>query len=110
MDYKLREFLLEIVFVEDIIEMYEEFLIVIRCKFKVLVNIVMNLVKEKKVDVVVFVGYLGVVMVFVLLCLGRILGIDCFVIGVILFIMILKKLVLIFDVGVNVDCCFKYLE
>lgn len=49
-------------------------------------------------------------MVFVLFCLGRILGIDCFVIGVVLFIMILKKLVLIFDVGVNVDCCLKYLD
>lgn len=95
---------------EGIIEMHEEPLSALKRKPKSSINVAMDLVKQKQADAVVSAGHSGAAMAAALLRLGRLPGIERPAIGAVFPTMIPNKLVLLLDVGANVDCRPKFLE
>lgn len=105
-----NSFPVEIVPAEGTIEMHEEPLSGLKRKPKASINVAMDLVKQKRADAVVSAGHSGAAMAAALLRLGRLRGIDRPAIGAVFPTTIAGKLVLILDVGANVDCRPKFLE
>ncbi|BAQ64758.1 phosphate:acyl-ACP acyltransferase PlsX [Geminocystis sp. NIES-3709] len=101
---------IEIVPADGVVSMEEEALVGVRRKPNASINVVMNLVKEKRADGVVSAGHSGAAMAAALLGLGRIKGIDRPAIGAVFPTMYANKSVIVLDVGANVDCKPKYLE
>ena len=95
---------------EGVIEMSEEPGRALRRKPNASINVSMNLVKNGEADGVFSAGHSGAAMAAALLRLGRLKGIDRPAIGALFPTMIPEKMVLVLDVGANVDCRPKYLE
>lgn len=100
----------EVVAAEGVVEMTEEPLVALRRKPKASINVAMDLVKQGQADAVVSAGHSGAAMAAALLRLGRLPGIDRPAIGAVLPTIVPGKMVIVLDVGANVDCRPKYLE
>lgn len=86
--------------------MEEAVIEVIKCK-EFFIYLGMDILKNG-VDVLILVGYSGVIMGLVILCLGCIKGVERFVICILMF-SVGKCFSVLLDVGVNMDCKFEYL-
>lgn len=101
------DFVLIIVFVIEVVVM-DDFVEVVLCKKKdFLMCVVFNYVKDGVVQVCIFVGNIGVLMVVFCYVFKMLFGIEWFVIVFVLLNLIGYMMML--DFGVNVDCELQYL-